>query len=79
MSNLYFASSRISPAPMLRPEIEYWLFKGETIFRHRGINWVRVFDEQGNRILLSAPASELARVRKHLYTEHRGIIRGVKR
>lgn len=62
---------------MLRPEIEYWLSRGNTIFKHRGMMWLCLRNETDNhRIMIEVEPFELNRVNKLLYVETPLTIRG---
>lgn len=74
----HFADTELSYAPMMRSEIEYWLFSGKTIFRHREKYWMRLFNEKGARIMISVPAEQLAKLNPTMYTNDHGIIRAMQ-
>lgn len=74
----HFANTELSYAPMMRGEIEYWLFKGETIFKHRGDYWMRLYSERGHRIMIAVHPGQLAQVNPRLYTNDHGIIRSTR-
>jgi hypothetical protein len=61
---------------MMKGEIEYWLTQGKTIFRHTSGYWMRLFAENGSRVMVSVPATELELVNPKLYTSTNGIVRG---
>ena len=73
---MHFRDTETSYAPMMKPEIEYWLTQGKTIFRHTSGYWMRLFAESGSRVLISVPAAELELVDPKLYARTNGIVRG---
>jgi hypothetical protein len=75
---MHFKDTEVSYSPMMREEIEYWLSKGNNIFEHRGVYWMRVLHFMGHRIMIHVPEEELVRVRPQLYTKTGKIFRGVQ-
>lgn len=76
--SFHFKDTELSYSPMMRGEIEYWLFSGKTIFRHCNMYWMRLFNEKGARIMISVPAEQLAKVNPTMYTNDHGIIRATQ-
>lgn len=55
---------------MMRPEIEYWLSRGETIFKHRGLLWLCLrHEDTKHRIMIEVFRSQLEKINKRLYVE----------
>lgn len=74
---MHFKDTKISYCPMQRPEIEYWLSRGKTIFKHRGMMWLCLRNETDNhRIMVEVEPFEFQRVNKRLYVETPLTIRG---
>jgi hypothetical protein len=61
---------------MLKPEIQYWLLEGKTIFRHSTRYWMRLFAENGSRVMISVPADELQLVNPRMYTRTKDVYVG---
>lgn len=72
---MYFSDTEIAFAPMMAPEISYWLGEGYTIFTHRNQMWMRIRHHKGHRVMIHVPDSELARVNTRFYTNTKGIIK----
>ncbi len=67
---LHYSDTEISYAPMMRPEIEYWLWCGHTLFLHKGIWWMKITHYNGHRVLMEAPLSEVREVlNKSMYEQ----------
>ena len=73
---MHFRNTETSYAPMLKPEIEYWLTQGKTIFRHSTGYWMRLFKEGGGRVLISVSADELQLVNPKMYVRTKDVYRG---
>jgi hypothetical protein len=56
---MHFESTAISPAPMLTQEARYWLSRGEKIFLHRGVYWVRLVNSDGSKVMIEVPSAEV--------------------
>ena len=69
---LHYADSEISYAPMLRPEIEYWLSRGNTLFRHQDIWLMKITHHRGHRVLIAAEAHEVRQLLAKPHYEQRG-------
>ncbi len=69
---LHYADTEISYAPMMRCEIEYWLSRGDTLFRHQDIWWMKVQHHEGHRVLIHAPLHEVQQVLAKPLYEQRG-------
>lgn len=69
---LHYKDTEISYAPMMHPEIEYWLGRGDTLFRHQGVWWMKVTHHQGHRVLIHAPLHEVQQVLAKRFYEQRG-------
>lgn len=76
--SFHFPDTKLSPAPMMRGEIQHWLFKGETIFKHREKYWMRLRSERGHRIMIEVCAADLAQLNPTMYTNDHGIIRATQ-
>lgn len=74
---MHFKDTEVAYPPMQAPEIEYWLSKGNNIFEHRGLFWMRIKHYKGHRIMIQAPEEEIVRVKPHMYTKTGKIFRGV--
>ena len=71
---LHYHDSEIAYAPMMESEMQYWLSKGYSLFKHRGIWWLKVQHYKGHRVLIQADAHGVQQVlAKQLY-EQIGII-----
>ena len=73
---MHFPDTEISYSPMLKPEIAHWLLEGKTIFRHGNDYWLRLFKEKGGRVMISVPASELAKINPKFYIRTKDVYRG---
>ena len=55
---------------MMHPEIAFWLSRGETIFKHRGLLWLCLRNEKYNhRVMIEVDRNELEKLNKRLYVE----------
>lgn len=74
---MHFPDTKISYCPMMYPEIAYWLSRGKTIFKHRGMMWLCLRNETDNhRIMIEVFRSDLEKLNKRLYVETPLTIRG---
>ncbi len=64
---LHFSDTEIAFAPMLSPEIQYWLGKGHKIFKHSGTRWMRITHYKGHRVLIEVPERELSKLDTHWF------------
>jgi hypothetical protein len=75
---LHFKDTEVALAPMMWPEIEYWLGRGYKIFQHQDLYWMCVKHHKGHRVLIEVPIWQLERVLKKRAFERVGIISRMK-
>lgn len=73
---MHFRNTETSYADMMKPEIEYWLTQGKTIFRHGNDYWLRLFAENGSRVMICVDRFELQLVNPKMYTRTKDVYRG---
>jgi hypothetical protein len=58
----------------MESEIQYWLSRGDILFRHRNVWWLKVQHHEGHRVLIHAPLHEVQQVLAKPFYEQVGII-----